>query len=570
MRHGAEQMQVVIVKVGHSFYLTERIMTNNEFYAARLHDYHRQTKHVGKDTPVTPALLPYLAPVVLLLCAALGAWRSGRRPAGQALAAEAAGMIGIATAFGSVALLILSGPSTANPLPGLSIRLDVISAVMLCLVSFIGWVVLRYAATYVDGEVRQGAFMGWMCATLAAVMLLVTAGHLVQLVLAWIATSLSLHQLLLFYPDRPQARRAAHKKLVTSGLSNLVIIAAALVLWRGFGSGDIATILDAARSGIAPTAAAWAAGLIALAAVLKSAQFPTHGWLTEVMETPTPVSALLHAGVINAGGFVMIRFADVMLTAPGVLAVLVMLGGFTAIFGGMVMLTQSAVKTSLAWSTVAQMGFMVLQCGLALFPLALLHIVAHSLYKAHAFLASGGAVDAVALIQRPGPIAVPSGAKVGQAFLAAMAIYVLMTLGFGYSTGFDHKSPQAIALGAILIFGVAYLIAQGLAGAAPRALTLATVIYALAASLGYFALQAAAEALTTGTLPVTPAPGPLEWTLTVLVVLSFGLVAVAQALFPLWAHHPAAAGLRVHLTNGLYANAVFDQLLGGWSKSRDV
>ena len=545
-------------------------MTNNEFYAARLHDYHRQTKRVGKDTPVTPALLPYLAPVVLLLCAALGAWRSGRRPAGQALAAAAAGMIGIATAFGSVALLILSGPSTANPLPGLSIRLDVISAVMLCLVSFIGWVVLRYAATYVDGEVRQGAFMGWMCATLAAVMLLVTAGHLVQLVLAWIATSLSLHQLLLFYPDRPQARRAAHKKLVTSGLSNLVIIAAALVLWRGFGSGDIATILDAARSGIAPSAAAWAAGLIALAAVLKSAQFPTHGWLTEVMETPTPVSALLHAGVINAGGFLMIRFADVMLTAPGVLAVLVMLGGFTAIFGGMVMLTQSAVKTSLAWSTVAQMGFMVLQCGLALFPLALLHIVAHSLYKAHAFLASGGAVDAVALIQRPGPIAVPSGAKVGQAFLAAMAIYVLMTLGFEYSTGFDHKSPHAIALGAILIFGVAYLIAQGLAGAAPRALTLATVIYALAASLGYFALQAAAEALTIGTLPVTPAPGPLEWTLTVLVVLSFGLVAVAQALFPLWAHHPAAAGLRVHLTNGLYANAVFDRLLGGWSKSRDV
>jgi NAD(P)H-quinone oxidoreductase subunit 5 len=78
-----------------------------------------------------------------------------------------------------------------------------------------------------------------------------------------------------------------------------------------------------------------------------------------------------------------------MLLAPGVLAVLVIIGGFTALFGGLVMLTQPAVKTSLAWSTVAQMGFMILQCGLALFPLALLHIVAHSLYKAHAFLASG-------------------------------------------------------------------------------------------------------------------------------------------------------------------------------------
>ena len=519
---------------------------------------------------MSPALMLYLSPVLMLLCAVMGASRSGRRPLGLSMVAEAIGIGSLVAAIGSVVLLILQGPVTANLLPGLSVRLDVISAVMLCLVSFIGWVVLRYAATYVDGESRQGAFMGWMCATLATVMLLVTAGHLVQLVLAWVATSLSLHRLLLFYPDRMQARRAAHKKLVTSGLSNLVIIGAALILWLGFGTGDVAAILDAARAGLAPTAAAWAAALIALAAVLKSAQFPTHGWLTEVMETPTPVSALLHAGVINAGGFLMIRFADVMLTAPGVLAVLVMLGGFTAIFGGMVMLTQPAVKTSLAWSTVAQMGFMVLQCGLALFPLALLHIVAHSLYKAHAFLASGGAVDAVAQVRRPGPIAVPSGAKVGQAFLAALVIYALMTVGF--DLGFSHhpKSPQAVALGAILIFGVAYLIAQGLAGAAPKALTRATVLYAVAASLGYFTLQTGAEFLTAGTLPATPAPGPLEWALIVLAVLSFGLVAIAQALFPLWAHHPAAAGLRVHLTNGLYANAVFDRLLGSWSKSRDV
>jgi NAD(P)H-quinone oxidoreductase subunit 5 len=110
------------------------------------------------------------------------------------------------------------------------------------------------------------------------------------------------------------------------------------------------------------------------------------------------VSALLHAGVINAGGFLLIRFADVMLLAPGVLAGLVMIGGFTALLGGLAMLAQPAVKTSLAWSTIAQMGFMIMQCGLALFSLALLHIVAHSLYKAHAFLNSGTAVDAVASI----------------------------------------------------------------------------------------------------------------------------------------------------------------------------
>ncbi len=90
------------------------------------------------------------------------------------------------------------------------------------------------------------------------------------------------------------------------------------------------------------------------------------------------------------------------------------------------------------------------------------------------------------------------------------------------------------------------------------------MIYASAAAVGYFALQTIAEWLTAG-VPATPAPGRLEWTLMTLAVLSFGLVAVAQALFPLWALHPAAAGLRVHLSNGLYANATIDRLLGGWS-----
>jgi len=306
----------------------------------------------------------------------------------------------------------------------------------------------------------------------------------------------------------------------------VALIGAAALLAIGYGTLDVATILAAARDGVMPAGVSLAAGLLALAAILKSAQFPVHGWLTEVMETPTPVSALLHAGVINGGGFLLIRFADVMLLSPGVLAILVMVGGFTALFAGLAMLCQSAVKNSLAWSTIAQMGFMIMQCGLALFPLALLHIVAHSLYKAHAFLASGTAVDLVASIRRPGPIAIPSGWAVTRAFLVALAIYAVIGLAFGFET----KSPQAVALGAILIFGVAYLIAQGLADAAPRELTRRTALYAVAASVSYFALQTGAEWLTAGTLPATPAPGPLEWTLTVLALVSFGLVAVMHTV----------------------------------------
>ncbi len=510
-------------------------------------------------------LLPLCVPAPLLIAAAISFLNTRRRPKLIPKFAEAAALLALGAALLSAASLVIFGPAVSHVADfwgtGLSSRLDAVSAVMLLLVSFIGWVVIRYARTYLDGEARQGPFTGWLCLTLASVLLLVSSGNLVQLVVAWIATSVFLHRLLLFYPDRVGAQRAARKKFVTARLGDVALIGAALMLAAAYGTMDIGSILEAARSGTGGGLAVGSASLLALAAVLKSAQFPTHGWLTEVMETPTPVSALLHAGVINAGGFLLIRFADVMLLAPGVLAVLVMVGGFTALFGSLVMLTQPAVKTSLAWSTVAQMGFMIFECGLALFPLALLHIVAHSLYKAHSFLASGGAVERVAAIRRPGPVAIPNGGAVARAFFSALAIYVVVGIAFGLT----HKSPQAIALGAILIFGVAYMLAQGFADAAPRALTRRTAVYAVVTSVGYFALQMAATLITGDALPLTPAPGPLEWALIVLAILSFGLVAIVQAMFPLWAYHPAAAGLRVHLSNGFYANAVFNRIVGGWS-----
>lgn len=509
--------------------------------------------------------LPLLAPAPLILAAIAGYFARGSRPPRLAIFAEAASLLGGLLSAASLGSFLVGGPDE-SPLiglygVGLSVRLDAVSLSMLLLVAFIGWIVVRYTRTYLDGERRQGAFTAWLCLTLASVMLLVTAGNLVQLFAAWVATSLSLHRMLLFYPERVAARRAARKKFITARLGDLALGAACLLLAGAYGTTDIGAILASARGGAGGELAEIAAGLLAVAAALKSAQFPMHGWLTEVMETPTPVSALLHAGVINGGGFLLIRFADVMLLAPGVMAALVILGGFTALFGGLVMLTQPAVKTSLAWSTVAQMGFMIFECGLGLFPLALLHIIAHSLYKAHSFLASGGAVERVAAIKRPGPVAIPDAGAVGRAFVAALALYVTIGLGFG----FQNKSPQAIAVGAILIFGVAYMLAQGFADTAPKALTRRTAVYALATSIAYFALQMIATWATAGVLPPVPAPGALQWALIVLAVTSFGIVAIVQAMFPLWAYHPAAAGFRVHLSNGFYANTLFDRLTSGWT-----
>jgi NAD(P)H-quinone oxidoreductase subunit 5 len=514
--------------------------------------------------------LSLLGPILLLAAAAVVATRPNSRPGALPRIAEAVAIASLALAMGGVWQFLIMGASTLTVGSGarlLAFCLDAVSTTMTLLVSFVGWVVVRYARTYLAGEAREAAFHGLLLATLAAVLVLVQAGSLGVLVLAFFTLGLGLRQLLLFYRERPEAQRAAAKFSLVWGAGDAALILAAGLFWAAFGTTDLTALEAAAQAGLPLTAQA-AAALVVLAAALKTATFPLHGWLTEVMEAPTPVSALLHAGIINAGGFLLIRLAGVMQASPGAMAALVMLGGFTALFGAAVMLTQSAVKTALAWSTVAQMGFMLLQCGLGLWPLALLHIVAHSLYKAHAFLSSGTAVRVVAALRRPGPVAIPGPAAVAKAFAIALVLYGAVAVGFEVIAG--PKSAQAVALGAILIFGVAYLVAQGLADAAPKALTKRTALASLGAAVAYFSFQVIAGGLWGGSLPKPPVPDALEWGLIVLAILSFGLVAVAQALFPLWAHHPASAALRVHLANGLYLNALLDRLIGGFRASKSL
>jgi len=513
-----------------------------------------------------PVFLPsFLAPIVLLLVAVLSLVQSGRRPGMLPKWSEAAAIASMAlAALGLVQFLGTGSAGSGAVPPGL--RVDLVSLTMALLVSFIGWIVMRYSRTYLDGEDREGAFHGLMLATLAAVLVFVQSGSVWLLAIAAMAVGLGLRQLLLFYPDRPEARRAATKFTLVWHGADVALVLAAVLLTSAFGTDNLAVAHAVATEEGLGVAGHAAVALIIIAAILKTASFPLHGWLTEVMEAPTPVSALLHAGIINSGGVLLITASGLVQMSPGAMAALVMIGGLTALFGAAVMLTQSAIKTSLAWSTVSQMGFMLLQCGLGLWALALLHIVAHSLYKAHAFLSSGGAVAAVASIRRPGPVAVPSLGAVLKSFGLALVLYgVIAALA---SVALGPKTAQALALGTILIFGVAYLVAQGLADMAPSKLTKRTVTTSVAAAVAYFSFQALAQAIWGPGLPVAPDPGPLEWALIVLAVLSFGLVAFAQSLFPQWAHHPATAGLRVHLANGLYLNALLDRAIGGFRTTK--
>lgn len=512
------------------------------------------------------SFLPLLAPLALIAVALLAVAQPGARPRRVLAAAQVAtyGAFAVALimaytvyAFGSATSLMIGVGDI-----GLSVRLDPLSAVMFLLVTFIGMIVVRYSRRYLDGDARHGAFVGGLCLTVAAVTLLVLSGNLVQLAAAWVATSLALHRLLVFYADRRGAVIGARKKFVTARLGDLALIGAVVLLAMAFGTTDIARILAMAGEGAAADGTVTiAACLIAFAAVLKCAQFPTHGWLLEVMETPTPVSALLHAGIINAGGFLVIRFADVMLTAPWALHILALIGGFTALFGAVAMLTQTSVKVSLAWSTVAQMGFMLLQCGLGVFSLAVLHIVAHSLYKAHAFLSSGSAVEMSKTAKLPslGSIKPSAGAL---ALGTAIIIFLAIGWVFGYT---DRDDVAVLALGAIVVLGLAHLMGQSLADASHGKVFVKALSLAAITATAYFALQWASATMMAGTLPETPAPDAVALLVIALAVGSFALVTVLQMAAPRLKHNPIWRAARVHIANGFYANAMFNRLVGAFT-----
>ncbi|KAA1191859.1 NADH-quinone oxidoreductase subunit L [Pseudohalioglobus sediminis] len=273
------------------------------------------------------------------------------------------------------------------------LAVDVLGLTVALLIAVLGWVIVNYSSRYLNGEPEQPRFVRAMLFTLAAVALLVVSKNLLVIVLAWAATSIGLHHLLTFYRERKAAQVVAHKKFLVSRLAEVCLAVALVLIFTATGTLSLSGIeTHLASLDVLPVSLHVAALLFALAAILKAAQLPLHGWLIQVMEAPTPVSALLHAGIVNMGGFVLIRLADLVTMAPAAQAALVIVGSLTAVLAALVMLTRISIKVRLAWSTCAQMGFMLMEIGLGLYELALLHLVAHSLYKAFAFLSAGETV----------------------------------------------------------------------------------------------------------------------------------------------------------------------------------
>ena len=510
---------------------------------------------------ISPFLWLLLAgPLVLLLIGLVPAARANAVPGRMATRARAAALATFASAVGMAVHTALAGPVHTPALPGVGLWFDALTAVMFLLVSFVGAVVVHYSRNYLAGDADHGRFTKWMAFTLASVLTLIISGNLVQFAVAWVATSFGLNQLLVFYRDRPAAILAARKKFIASRIGDVCLVGAIVLLGQTFGGLDYETLFAGAAALTAtPGAVHGVAALFVIAALLKSAQFPLHGWLTEVMETPTPVSALLHAGIINAGGFLLLRFSPIVGLSTPSMDVLALVGGFTALFGSVVMLTQSSIKVALAWSTIAQMGFMLLQCGLGAWSAALLHIVAHSLYKAHAFLSSGSVVDLARASWSPSPGGQPHPARMGIAVGVVLAVTLLVSTVFGAAI---TERPGVFALGAIMLLGLTHLIAQAIDERPNTFVVLRTLGLTVAAATAWFGLQWLAARLFAGALPADASlRGPLTLAIVVLVVGGFAAVTILQSTLARSSGAPRWQALHVHVSNGFYVNTIANRLV---------
>jgi len=282
---------------------------------------------------------------------------------------------------------------TENKLELLVFKETTLGLILQIVVSFIALVVLKFSRQYFEGEKNQQHYLALVQFTMASVGFVAISNHLVMFFIAWMWISLCLHQLLMFYPERPRAVLAAHKKFLCARLAESLLFIAFTLLTIEHGTFYIDDILVFYPTESVPWKSQVAAVLLGCVALIKCAQLPLHGWLIQVVENPTPISAVLHGGVINLGGFLLMMFGPLFLSVTAAQWLIVIVAGISTVLAALIMATRVSIKVRLAWSTSAQMGIMLIECALGLFELAVMHLVAHSCYKAYAFLASGSEVE---------------------------------------------------------------------------------------------------------------------------------------------------------------------------------
>jgi len=268
---------------------------------------------------------------------------------------------------------------------------DGLTVVMWTAVTFFSGVVHSYSRRYMAGTRTIDLFFARVFAFTLIVMVLVAADSLPAFGAAWLAMGLVMADLIGHVEGWPQAQAAAALARRYFLASSALLAAGLGTLWWHTGAATVSGVASAVGS---PSPAVLAAaGALLLAAMVQSALVPFHTWLLASMTAPTPASALMHAGFVNAGGILLVRFAPVVTVDPAIMLAVVLVGATSALLGKLLKSVQVDAKTRLGCSTVGQMGFMIMQAGLGFFGAAITHLVLHGFYKAYLFLSAGEEVE---------------------------------------------------------------------------------------------------------------------------------------------------------------------------------
>jgi NADH-quinone oxidoreductase subunit L len=290
--------------------------------------------------------------------------------------------------------------SIANLALPLGFHIDRLSAVMLVLISGVGTIIYRYSVNYMYQDRGYGRYLALVAFTTFVLLCMVSSANLVMLFVCWQLLSYLL-SLLAHNLTHAATLEGAFRTFTLLRVGDVAFLAGIVLAHSLYGTVEFHELFVRAAAtpvtlsplpGLEISGATGVTLLIFIGAMSKSAQFPLHIWLPSSLYAPTPVHALLHAGIINAGGFLINRLAPLYGLSSTTLHVALVIGTLTAILGASMMLAQNDIKKTLGFSTIGQMGYMIMECGLGAFALAVFHLIAHGLFKATVFLNCGNVI----------------------------------------------------------------------------------------------------------------------------------------------------------------------------------
>ncbi|MGE4029436.1 MAG: NADH-quinone oxidoreductase subunit L [Thermoleophilia bacterium] len=281
----------------------------------------------------------------------------------------------------------------------LALMADPLSVLMMLVITGVGSLIVLYSTEYMEEDRDYRRFFAEMNFFLFAMLLLVQAANFFFLIVGWGLVGLASYLLIGFYYDKPSAVAAAKKAFVINVVGDIGMVLAAFLLVREMGTLDYLEVFSEAPAGLgSDSGVAFAvAMLLFVGAAAKSAQFPLHTWLPDAMEGPTPVSALIHAATMVTAGVYMVCRTNVLYElAPLAGDIVAVTGAVTLFMAATIALVQVDIKRVLAWSTVSQIGYMIMGAGLGVYSSSMFHFLTHAFFKALLFLGVGIVIHALA------------------------------------------------------------------------------------------------------------------------------------------------------------------------------